>query len=316
MTQGFTAILILTYNTSTDTINCIRSIEACNTAPIKYIVVDNGSPDLEEVERLDRFFSQSGKTYLRLADSDKPGNELPYFTLLASSVNDGYARGNNKGLNLAYDDPSIENILVLNSDILFTEDILPTLIGFQQKQLDCGFITPLVISRKGEVDHCCARKALTNWDIIQIFVLFDRDCFRILSLIFRRQRLLLNNPDLINSPSFPIDLPSGACMFINKNLFRDIGSFDPGTFLYYEENILHKKIQAVSRNSYCVPAVRCTHLGAGSTHTIHNRFLQQCNLDSADYYLTHYGKMSPLQRFVWSLAKAAWRLRFKITERR
>ncbi len=312
--QTCTAILILNYNSADDTMNCIRSIEAHNTAPVKFIVVDNGSTAEAETDRLDRFFAQSGRPYLRLDDSSSPASELSYFTFLASSQNDGYARGNNKGLNLAYGDPSIASILILNSDILFTEDILPTLIDFQQKKSACGFITPLVISRKKEVDHCCARRALTNWDIIRIFALFDRDLFHILSRIFRRQRILLNNPDLINASSFPIDLPSGACMFIDKNIFRNIGSFDPGTFLYYEENILHKRIQAFSRSSYCIPSVRCTHLGAGSTHMIHNRFLQHCNLDSADYYLTHYGKMSFLQRFVWRLTKVAWRLRFRIKE--
>ncbi|MBR3449806.1 MAG: glycosyltransferase [Bacteroidales bacterium] len=314
MTQGCTAILILTYKSSTDTINCIRSIEACNTAPVKYIVVDNGSPDKEAVEQLDVFFSQSGHPYRHLTDSDHPKEELPYFTFLSSSVNDGYARGNNKGLDLAYGDPSVENILILNSDILFTEDILPTLIDFQQKQSACGFVTPLVVTRKGDVDHCCARKAITNWEIIRIFVLFDRDILHSLSRIFRRQRILLNNPEYRNLPSFPVDMPSGACMLIDKHLFQHIGSFDPGTFLYYEENILYKKLHSISRSSHCVPSVRCTHLGAGSTQSIHSQFLQRCNLESADHYLTNYGDMSLLQHLVWNSAKAAWRLKFRIAK--
>ena len=316
MPQGCTAILILTYKSSTDTINCIRSIEACNSAPVKYIVVDNGSPDLEEVERLDRFFSQSGKTYLRLADSDKPGGELPYFTFLASRANDGYARGNNKGLNLAYDDPSIENILVLNSDILFTEDILPTLLSFGQQHPDSGLITPLIVSGKGRIDHCCARKAPTNWEQILFFLLFKRDCFHYLSRADTRQKILLSNPGMTDLPSFPVDMPSGACMLIDKNLFRQIGSFDPGTFLYYEELILYKKLKAVSRTSYCIPTVKCTHLGAASTQTISSLFLQRCNLESADLYLTHYGDMSILQRLAWRIAKRAWSLRLSILESR
>ena len=314
MTQDCTAILILTYNTSADTINCIRSIEACNTAPIKFIVIDNGSTDKKEVDLLDSFFSESGRPYLRLEDSSTPTGELSYYTFLASSKNDGYARGNNKGLNLAYGDPSIHNILVLNSDILFTEDILPTLIDFQQKQAACGFVTPLVVSRKGDVDHCCARKAITNWEIIRIFVLFDRDILHSLSRIFRRQRILLNNPEYRNLPSFPVDMPSGACMLIDKHLFQHIGSFDPGTFLYYEENILYKKLHSISRSSHCVPSVRCTHLGAGSTQSIHSQFLQRCNLESADHYLTNYGDMSLLQHLVWNSAKAAWRLKFRIAK--
>ena len=316
MSQGCTAILILTYKSSTDTINCIRSIENCNSAPVKYIVVDNGSPDLEEVERLNRFFAQSGKTYLRLSDSDKPESKLPYFTFLASSANDGYARGNNKGLNLAYDDPTIENILVLNSDILFTEDILPTMLSFQQKQTDSGLITPLIVSGKGRIDHCCARKAPTNWEQILFFLLFKRDCFHYLSRADTRQKILLSNPEMTAFPSFPVDMPSGACMLIDKNLFRQIDSFDPDTFLYYEELILHKKLKAVSRNNFCIPTVKCTHLGAASTQSISSLFLQRCNLESADLYLTRYGDMTTLQRLAWWIAKGAWSLRLRILESR
>ena len=37
-----TAVVILNYNNSEDTINCIKSVEENNTADVKYVVVDNG----------------------------------------------------------------------------------------------------------------------------------------------------------------------------------------------------------------------------------------------------------------------------------
>ena len=39
----YTAIIILNYNNSEDTIKCIESVERYNSADVKYIVVDNGS---------------------------------------------------------------------------------------------------------------------------------------------------------------------------------------------------------------------------------------------------------------------------------
>ena len=233
MTQDCTAILILTYNTSTDTINCIRSIEACHSTPVKYIIVDNGSPNREEIERIERFVAQSGQSYRRWSDEDIPQEELPYFSLLASNSNDGYARGNNKGLRLAWGDATIRNILVLNNDILFTEDILPTLLSFQRKQADCGLVTPLIVSRRGTIDHCCARRIPTNWEIIRLFAFFHRDLFHMLSRANKRQKILLSHPELIEEVSFPIDFPSGACMLIEKDLFREIDTLEL-TLNYYE----------------------------------------------------------------------------------
>ena len=41
-----------------------------------------------------------------------------------------------------------------------------------------------------------------------------------------------------------IELPSGSCMMFNAEALRIIGGFDPNTFLYYEEDILYKKLKA------------------------------------------------------------------------
>jgi hypothetical protein len=303
-----TAILILNYNTPSDTIACIQSIEAHNTAPVKFIIVDNGSSDKEGINRLDLFFAQSQKGYLRLTDSDTPTGFLSYFTFLVSSSNDGYARGNNKGLRLARADASIQNILVLNSDVLFSEDILSTLVRFQTGQKDCGLVTPLVMSRRGTVDHCCARKAPTNWDIILTFLLFNRNKFHLLSKMDERLKILKGHPELKTQPFFPVEMPSGACMLIDKKLFQEIDDFDPNTFLYYEELILYKKIKKAGRVNYCVPKVQCTHLGAESTAQISSTFLKKCNLDSADYYLKNYGRLSLTQSLIWGLVKGMWKM--------
>lgn len=304
--QTCTAILILNYNSADDTMNCIRSIEAHNTAPVKFIVVDNGSTAAAETDRLERFFADSGEGCLRLSDNDAPVKSLPRYTLIASPKNDGYARGNNKGLRFAGEDPSIQNILILNSDILFTEDLIPTLLSIQQEKADCALVTPLILSRYGRADHCCARKAPTNWEVILPFLLLRRNWFHVLSNMDRHQKLLLDHPELAEQRVFPVDVPSGACMLIDKALFREIGYFDPDTFLYYEENILYKKLQTRSRTSYCTPLVKCTHLGAVSTQQMSTVFLKQCNLESADIYLSRYSRLTFTQRLAWKIAKKMW----------
>ena len=310
-----TAIVILNYNTASDTIGCINSIEAHNTAPVKYIVVDNGSSDEKEIKLLDDFFIQSQKSYSFLTDKDTPSTSLPYFTFLVSSVNDGYAKGNNKGLKLAFDDTSLQNILILNSDVLFSEDIIPILVRFNDSRQDCGLITPLVMSRWGTIDHCCARMAPTNWDIILTFLLFNKNIFHLLSKMDERLKILKKHPEYISQPFFQVEMPSGACMLIDKKLLQDIGGFDPNTFLYYEENILYKKIKKIGVVNYCVPSVKCIHLGASSTRQLPSTFLKKCNLESADYYMRSYCRLSLTQFSIWSLVKKLWTLKFALSDK-
>ena len=121
-----TALIILNYNNVEDTINCIRSVLKYNTAPIKFIVVDNGSSRVRTVQKLDSFMSDTfGIGYTRVQENTPI--TWPYLnqaTLLVSKHNDGYACGNNKGLKLADQDPEIDHVMILNNDILFIEDIV------------------------------------------------------------------------------------------------------------------------------------------------------------------------------------------------
>ena len=310
-----TAIVILNYNTASDTISCIQSIEAYNTAPINYIVVDNGSSHKEGIRLLEKFFENSQKSYLKLSDTDSHPKSLPYFCFLVSSSNDGYARGNNKGLDLAYSDSSIQNILILNSDVLFCEDIIPTLVHIQDSIVNCGLITPLVLSRRGTIDHCCARKAPTNWQIIIPFLFFHRNWFKYITRADEEQKLLKHHPNLLKEPFFPIDIPSGACMLIKKDVLQSLGSFDPRTFLYFEENILEKKTKKAELVNYCVPSVNCIHLGANSTMQLSSIFLQKCSIDSADHYLRKYGKLSITQSVTWAFVRTLWKFKFILKKR-
>lgn len=61
-------------------------------------------------------------------------------------------------------------------------------------------------------------------------------------------RNLLYGENLVTiSPIIEIELPSGSCMLFNKSFFQSIGSFDPNTFLYCEEDILYAKIKKLCK---------------------------------------------------------------------
>ena len=62
----------------------------------------------------------------------------------------------------------------------------------------------------------------------------------------------------------PIELPSGSCMLVKKDVFAAIGNFDPATFLYYEENILYRKLLKLKLGNYIATGLRCVHPGAAT----------------------------------------------------
>lgn len=311
----YIAIIILNYNNWEDTVNCIESVEKYNTAPIKYIVVDNGSDRNGTIDELDKYFQTR---FTDQYDRIEEGNQLTrahlsHMTFVVSKTNDGYAQGNNKGLNIAYADDEIGYIMILNNDILFVEDIIPSLVILQQKIKDCAIISPTLYKKDlKSIDYNCARKDHTEWELILTYLFLYKDICGRLSR-YREQRFLVkHNPSLINQHFFEIELPSGSCMLINKTLMLEIGAFDPNTFLYFEENILYKKIQKLGMKNYLVPSLRCIHLGASSTSKSSSAFMLQTSFHSCIYYIQTYCHLNRIQHFLWSLAMLLFPIKVKL----
>lgn len=64
------AVIILQYGNEQATIDCIKSVEAYNSAPIKYIIVDNGSPDSKSAETIISFVKQNASGTCAVVDDD------------------------------------------------------------------------------------------------------------------------------------------------------------------------------------------------------------------------------------------------------
>lgn len=292
MSTSYIGIVILNYNNVKDTIACIQSIEKYNTAPIKYIIIDNGSTLPNVASYLDSFLTATfQEKYQQISLCDKIKNKLLYANLLISSSNDGYAQGNNKGLQLAYQDEEISDILILNNDVLFVEDILPALSLYYNQLKDVAILSP-ILYKKGlkELDYNCARKNINPWaEIGNNFLYYFFKLFKLPK--FEENRYILKDKALM-AKIIPIELPSGSCMYINKKLFQEIGSFDPNTFLYWEENILFKKTEQIHKQNYLCTNLKCIHLGASSTASSPSLFIINCNLRSSRYYMKKYSGCS------------------------
>ena len=285
-------IIILNYNNLEDTINCIKSIEQYNTAEIKIVVVDNGSCD-DSADTLNSYFTEKYDMKYTLYGDICSEPILPYITLIKTGENLGYARGNNVGLQILEKDSSVDKVLILNNDILFLGDILPTLSCFLDTNEDAAIVSPLLLKKDYiHYEYNCARKNCSIGELFALYAFHGKDLFGILSRYKNNHFILVQNPDFTQLSEIEIELPSGSCMLIDKHLFKDVGYFDPHTFLYYEENILYRKLLPYHRKNYLLLSVKCVHLG-GSTvgKTKFNKFQLYQNASSAYFYGINYSGM-------------------------
>lgn len=277
-------VVILNYNNTHDVKKCIDSaLKYTPTDIAKYVIIDNGSRECVKDE-IHRFLAKKTKSYQCI--SEKGTNVLEQITYICLPKNIGYAGGNNVGIDFLCQFENISHIMILNSDILFTEDIITPLLVERSTKTNVGVICPLLYRSNGDIEYCCARK---NCSSICLSLAFSYIFARIYRKMIADSYILLNEPDLLKKPYFEIDLPSGSCMLMDKSVIKQIGGFDNNTFLYYEENILFEKFKKLHLKNYIVPSVSCIHVGGSTTNSTKSAlFLKRCNYDSLIYYLKTY----------------------------
>lgn len=290
-----TAVIILDYRNPRATLQCLQGLLRHNTAPVRIVVVENdaqASPDPE----LAALMAANGVSYLPLAS------------------NLGYARGNNEALRMLEADDEVDRVLVLNNDIVITCDMLPALISAADTLPSAAIVSPLLRRPDGvELDYNCARRApsvraLTVKNLLHPW----RSLLGVPPLTTERLQMLRGCGSLPTAP-FEIELPSGSCMLIGKELFRSLGYFDPDTFLYYEENILHAKTSRAGLRNYLVPSVSCIHLGGATIKAMPDgRRMMAHSLDAESLYVKRYSGASASMRALHRLSVAMLRLVYRL----
>lgn len=86
---------------------------------------------------------------------------------------------------------------------------------------------------------------------------------------------------------------SGSCLLVRRSAFDELGGFDPGYFMYFEDVDLGYRFARLGYRNRFEPSVRVTHTGAHSTTT-----------ESAKMIATHHASA---RRFLATKYSGPWR---------
>lgn len=127
-------IIILNYNGTADTLECLESVYRLQYKNFKVCLVDNASGDKSWNEATKRF---------------------PDLRVLENSQNLGYAGGNNVGLRVAIKE-GFPYALVLNNDTVVAENALDRLVCLAEANDEATIIAPTILSYydRNKIDSC------------------------------------------------------------------------------------------------------------------------------------------------------------------
>lgn len=280
MIKDFTSVIIVNYNTRRLTADCIRSIKQhFNAGTYEIIVVDNASSD-------------DSVSYLRA--------QFPGIEVIAGSHNAGFGTANNAGARRAKG----EFILLLNSDTLVIQNILPAFVDFynRNRNMKIGVLGSLMISQQHSVIH-----SLGPYPAILKSYVRNGQAKKNAALIREIEANYFGQTDIV----------VGANMFIEKKIFDLFEGFDENIFLYEEELELQYRMQQKGYGSFVINEKSIIHLEGQSSESYFRRkcsFLSLCYIYKKHLpytvYLYSRLRMTVFAIFFFKNPRTGWKEKF------
>lgn len=286
-------VVIVNYRTAKLVVNCLRSlVNEVKALPLTRVaVVDNASGD-DSLEVIGSAIEQEGWS--------------SWVTLLPSSVNGGYAYGNNYAIrpSLELDNPPTYYWL-LNPDTVVRPGALRALIDFMQAHPKVGIGGSSFEEANGE-----------PWPIAFRFpsILSELDSGIRLGIMTK----LLSKWSVVHwmtDQPTQVDWIPGASMMIRRQVFESIGLMDEDYFLYFEETDFCLQAKRAGWACWYVPQSRVMHIAGQSTgvtvRTSKPKRLPQYWFDSRRrYFVKNHGRLYAAGTdLVWVLAFLLWQVR-------
>lgn len=229
------ALILINYNSSGHSINCIRSIveKTDNTINYQIIITDNAS-EKEDYLKLKTF-----------CDSF----EFPHLELHRSRINSGFGGGNMFGVQFA----NAHYLAFINNDTLFKNDCLSIL----KKELDNN---PNI-----GIAGAQAYKENDSFLIsLDHFASPTREIFGRSFLETINSKKYPKRKKIYTQP-LQVNFIPGSFMFVRASDFYEVGGFDTSIFLYYEETDLCLRLANKSKFAYLIPEAEFIHFHGAST---------------------------------------------------
>lgn len=231
---------------------------------------------------------------------EKDGQQIAY---CHSGGNVGYAKGNNLGVKIAdaiWGDPFY---IISNNDLVFEKPLDMALVdSLFDRYPDVGILGPTVITPAGE------RQSPRYWQTA-----FDRLIAAywvpaLGGLLGEKCRMELwrkHCRDTLDDAQTGCHAwISGCFFFVRAEAFHKAGMFDEHTFLYAEEMILAKRLEAVGSKVFFCREIEVVHKHAESTRKALAAFrMTQIDFAANYYFYKTYMHTSPL---VLALAKLSF----------
>lgn len=244
-----TGMVIVNYNDFYNTKSYVELVSGFSCID-KIVVVDNCSTNIE-------------KSIYNEIISDK-------VDVVFSPENAGYAYGNNFGihhLNNTYG--NFDFIIISNSDIIIEEKSILACIEILNNNKDVAITAPRMYNNENTPAKKSSWKTRKISDDLIVLL-------RVLKFIFYKKfKNSFYSEDDFKKEILEVDCIAGSFFVAKNSLFKEVGYFDENTFLYYEEDILSKRLKSKGFRIVSVNSHNFIHFESQTIDKVFNQIKKQ-----------------------------------------
>lgn len=269
------SVIIVNWNAGEFLQKTIESLEKL-TCDVNYevIIVDNNS-------------NSNDKSFVYL---DNISAEKKNYQIIKSKENLGFAKANNMAMKIA----NGRNILILNPDVIFHNNLVKILSDYLDNNANVGMVGPKVLTINGLFQQSCFRGKPypkdTLFHIIGLAKMFPKcEVFNGYALWHLDREKIQNCWAL-----------SGCCMMVKKSLFEEIGGMDEQFFMYQEETDWGIRCKNVGKEIIYNPEAIVTHVGGVTTKKIRVKSILYFTQSMEKFFRKHFWKKyNFIQKAFW-----------------
>ncbi len=254
------SVIIVSWNVRDLLDRCLRSVDASlrdEAVDYEIWVVDNASVD---------------------GSADMVQERYPRVHLMRNPDNRGFAAANNQ----ATADARGRYLLLLNPDTEVQGGAIAALCHYLDRSPQVGMVGPRLLYPDGSFQQSAFRFPSLWQAFFDFFPLHHRLIDSSLNGRYPRSRYASGQP-------FVVDHPLGACMMVRREVVEQVGTLDPGYFIYCEEIDWAMRIKRAGWQICCVPAAAVVHHAGQSTRQVSARMFVALWRSRFRLFDRHYG---------------------------
>ena len=233
MSYPLVSVVIVTYNSKQLIERCLAPFVATNLPDFDVIIWDNCSTDgtAEYVSKL-----------------------FPYFKLIRSPNNIGFAAANNSAFELC----SGKYVLLLNPDaFLKSLDQIYFLLKVIDSDERIAAVGPRLTGADGSNQVGASGWRVNLFNIASHFLFFHK-------LFHKLPSLYLSNARLLKARAVDVDWVAGTCLLVRRGVIDRVGGLNQRIFMYGEDIEWGQSMRSAGFRVVYVPMVSVLHLGGGT----------------------------------------------------